>query len=164
MTPRPQLSMTDDEILTLLRDPLVGVLSTIDAGGWPHSVGIYYLPVGTASDLELHMWTYAKSQKVRNAERQPRASLLAEKGQPYVDLRGVLVRGQATVVRDYDAILDLGLQLYERYFLPLTGVPIDEGPRARIERQSHKRVDLVLKAQRIVSWDHARAGNAGGGP
>jgi hypothetical protein len=32
------------------------------------------------ADGELRSWTYAKSQKVRNLERDPRATLLVETG------------------------------------------------------------------------------------
>ena len=51
MSPRPDLSMTPEGIRTLLDQPLVGVLSTIGPGGFPHSVGIFYLPVAQGDDL-----------------------------------------------------------------------------------------------------------------
>ena len=156
MSPRPDLSMSRDAIRGLLDEPLVGVLSTIGPGGFPHSVGIFYLPVNQADDLELHMWVYGKSQKARNVTRDPRTSLLVERGEPYVDLRGVLVSGSARIVSDFDEVLELGKRIYDRYFLPRTQVPLDEGPILNIEKQSQKRVNIVLRAEHFASWDHSR--------
>ncbi|MBW3594063.1 MAG: pyridoxamine 5'-phosphate oxidase family protein, partial [Actinobacteria bacterium] len=91
--PRPDLSMSPQAIREFLRAPHVGVLSTIDRYGFPHSVGIYY----TVDGDDLRMWVYGKSQKVKNVERNARCSLLVEAGEPYVDLKGVLIRGEGRV-------------------------------------------------------------------
>jgi general stress protein 26 len=144
-----------NEVVRLLKGPHTGVLSTLDPRGFPHSVGIYYVPVHD-DQLELHMWVYGKSQKVRNVERDPRASVLVEIGEPYVDLRGTMLRGPARIERDREAIFDLGKQVYERYFFQRTGIPLTDGPIANIERQSEKRVNLVLTATKIASWDHSK--------
>lgn len=156
MPPRPDLSMTPEAIRALLDEPLTGVLATIGPGGFPHSVGIFYLPVPRGDELELKMWVYGKSQKAKNVERDPRASLLVEQGEPYVDLRGVLVGGNARIENGYDDVLELGKRIYDRYFLPRTQVPLEDGPIANIEKQSQKRVNIVLRAERFASWDHGR--------
>lgn len=156
--------MSHEDELALLREPHVGVLSTIDARGFPHSVGIYYVPLDGAAGLELGMWVYGKSQKAVNAQREPRASLLVESGTPYQDLRGVLVRGSCRVERDYESVLELGKKVYERYFEPRLGVPLSAGPIENIERQSQKRVAIVLTADRFASWDHGRGPQTGGAP
>ena len=147
--------MSDEQVRDLLSGPHTGVLSTIGPNGFPHSVGIFYAPVA-AEQLELHMWVYGKSQKARNVERDPRASLLVEHGEPYADLRGALVSGHARVVREPDEVFALGKLVYERYFLPRTGIALDDGPVANIERQSVKRVNIVLTAARVASWDHGK--------
>ena len=146
--------MTVPEILELLREPHTGVLSTIGPGGFPHSVGIYYVVEG--DPVELHMWIYAKSQKAVNVRRNPLASLLVESGEPYQDLRGVLVTGRARVITEFDEVFELGKKIYVRYFEPRTGIPLAEAA-AGIEHQSHKRAALVLTAQNMASWDHSRA-------
>lgn len=158
--PRPDLSMSPEAIQEFLRGPHVGVLSTIDAHGFPHSVGIYY----AAGGEDYRMWVYGKSQKVRNVEREPRCSLLVEVGEPYVDLKGALIRGAARIERDRDVVYSLGREIYERYFYERTGIPFDQGPDARIRRQSEKRVCLVLTPARTASWDHALSASTTGGP
>lgn len=146
--------MSHPEIVALLREPHTGVLSTIGPGGFPHSVGIYY--VVEEDPLEIHMWVYAKSQKAVNVRRNPLASLLVESGEPYQDLRGALVTGRARLVTEFDHVLDLGKKIYERYFAPRTGVPLAEAAPG-LEHQSRKRASLVLTAQNMASWDHSRA-------
>jgi general stress protein 26 len=152
--------MTPEEIRALLDKPLEGVLSTIDARGYPHSVGIYFLPQGSNGSLELWTWVYGKSQKTRNVDRTPRAALLVEHGTPYADLRGVLVRGPARVERDFDVVFDVGKRMYERYFEARTGMTLEQGAVGTVEAQSRKRVCIVIKAERYASWDHGQGGRS----
>jgi PPOX class probable F420-dependent enzyme len=152
--------MTQTAIQEFLRGPHVAVLSTIDRLGFPHAVGIYY-----AGGLdEMAMWVYGKSQKVINVERDPRCSVLVEAGEPYADLKGVLLRGEARVERERDVVYELGRVVYERYFYPRTGIPFDQGPHERIAKQSEKRVCLTLTPTRVASWDHAKNASPTGGP
>lgn len=145
--------MAAEDIATFLEEPHVAVLSTIDHNGFPHSVGMYYLPV----DGAIHMWPYGKSQKVKNLERDPRCSVLVEAGEPYRDLKGVLIRGRAEVVRGFDEVFELGKEIYTRYFLPRTGVALEDGGADGIKRQSEKRVRVVITPERVASWDHGKA-------
>jgi hypothetical protein len=69
-----------------------------------------------------------------------------------------LVRGRARVERDYEFVFELGMRVYERYFAGVTGIPFDEGGSALVEKQSHKRVGIVLPIERIASWDHSKSG------
>ncbi|MEA2498952.1 MAG: hypothetical protein QOH26_1357 [Actinomycetota bacterium] len=153
MGSRPDLTMSPSEVAAFLEDPNFGVLTTLDREGWPHSAGMWFFLEGG----ELRMWTYGKSQKALNARRDPRSSLLVEKGEPYQDLRGVLIRGHVRVETDEDAIAAIGSRLYDRYVAPKTGLTSDEGPQVEIRRQATKRVGLVLPMEDVVSWDHSKA-------
>jgi PPOX class probable F420-dependent enzyme len=145
--------MSPDAVERFLTEPNPGVLTTLGASGWPHSAGMWF----HLEDGALHMWTYAKSQKTMNARRDPRVALLVESGEPYRDLRGVLVRGRVSVTSDVDLVARVGARLYERYVLPRTGVELADGPHVEIERQAAKRVALILPLERVVSWDHSKA-------
>ncbi len=157
MGTRPQLDMTPDAIESFVASMTTCVLSTLDRHGMPHAVTMYFVP----SASEIHMWTYRKSQKARNLTRDPRCAVLIEGGEPYVDTKGVLVRGSAVLVEEYDAIADIGRRIYEHCFLPRLGVAYEDGPRADIERQAHKRVGIVLPMKDAASWDHAKEGVGG---
>jgi PPOX class probable F420-dependent enzyme len=149
---RPDVSMTETEVLAFLEEPRTGVLSTLARDGGPHSAGMWFV----VRDGALEMWTYSKSQKAINARRDPRAAFLVEEGTSYSELRGVLVRGALRMTSDYDEVVGIGRRLYDRYTLPTTKVAVDEGPIVEIERQAAKRVGLILPLRIVASWDHRK--------
>jgi hypothetical protein len=151
---RVDISMSADEVARFLAVPDTGVLSTLGRRGFPHLAGMWFVPVGS----ELHMWTYGKSQKAVNLRRDPRCGLLVERGVEYNELRGVLVRAEAKLIEVFDAIVQIGMALSERYSVPATGEAATRPPEAEIERQAAKRVGLVLPMERLVSWDHSKLG------
>src|SRR4051812_33861600 len=115
---RPDVSMTSDEVRTFLSEPRTAVLTTIGRDGFPHSAGMWFV----VDDDSIRMWTYAKSQKVQNLRRDPRAALLVEVGDDYSNLRGVLVRAEVELLEDHEAIAGIGRGLYDRYTRPRTGM------------------------------------------
>ena len=70
------------------------------ATGWPHLMPLWYV----VRDGRLWSWTYAKSQKVRNLERDPRATLQVEAGVEYEVLRGVMLERDVTIHRETDDV------------------------------------------------------------
>ncbi|UJA21589.1 pyridoxamine 5'-phosphate oxidase [Thermoleophilia bacterium SCSIO 60948] len=109
-----------------------------------------------AGARELWIWTYAKSQKVRNLERDPRATLLVETGHSYQELRGLQVEAEAEIIRDSAAVLDFGKQLTLRYAPGLDEI----GPEAEraLAAQAEKRVAIRFAERRVASWDHRKLG------
>ena len=51
-------------------------------------------------DGDIWAWTFAKSQKVKNLERDPRCTLLVEAGDEYGELRGIQIEAEAELIRD----------------------------------------------------------------
>ena len=139
--------MTDEEVRAFLTDQMTVNCATAGRNGRPHLVSLWYVSVGD----ELHGWTYARSQKARNLERDPRATLLVEDGVQYHELRGVMMECDVEFVRD-DELIDLAVSLFARY--------AGTGPEVRqmIDRQAPKRVGLRFRPTRIVSWDHRKLG------
>jgi hypothetical protein len=101
------------------------------------------------------MTTFGKSQKVKNVERDPRCSLLVESERSYDKLKGLLIRGQAEIVRDAAVVFDTLLAVNRKY---------QQGPeelvRPLFEKQSKKRVLMKIVPERASSWDHAKLGGA----
>ena len=147
--------MNEDEIHSLLRAAKTAVLTTLDRNGWPHSVAMWFVPPADGSDA-IRMWTYRKSQKVKNLARDPRAAVLVETGEGYGELRGVLVRARVETVDDFAAVRAIGVDLHERYVGPLEGAEGDAVVLAEIERQARKRVGLIVPFERVASWDHRK--------
>lgn len=154
MSPRRDVSMTESEVAAFLDLSLSGVLSTLARDGAPHAAGMWFAAGGD----DVRMWTYAKSQKAVNLRRDPRCSLLIEDGVAYDELRGVLIRGEATLIDDFDEVVAIGKDLYDRYTKPRTGIAVEDGPIVEIERQGRKRIGIALPLERLASWDHRKMG------
>ena len=140
--------MSDEEVRAFLADHKVMQVATIGPRGWPHVVPLWYVPDGT----ELRGWTYAKSQKARNLERNPRATVAIEDGVAYHELRGVMLECEVEVERETDRVAGYGEALVDRY--GGGSEEMKEGFRA----QARKRVGLRFIPTRVVSWDHRKLG------
>jgi hypothetical protein len=105
------------------------------------------------ADGGLDCWTYAASQKARNLERDPRATLLTETGTTYQELRGVSMECDAELVRDPELVLDIGVALAVRH----GGTPRPD-LRAALAPQAAKRVGIRFHPTRVSSWDHRKLG------
>jgi len=117
-------------------------------------VALWYVPDGTAS---LSGWTYAKSQKAKNLERDPRATVQVEDGVQYHELRGVMMECDVELERDTERVADFGMALFERY---AGGAELPEGTRDMVLKQAPKRVGLRFVPTRVVTWDHSKLGGA----
>lgn len=155
VSPKLDVSMSNEEVRAFLEEARVGALTTIGRDGYPHTVAMWFVPA--AGGLE--MWTYARSQKARNARRDPRCSFMVETGDRYDELKGVLVKGRLEVVTARDRTEGIGRRIYDRYTRPVTGVPLEDGPIVEIQRQAAKRVGLLLPLRDVASWDHRKMGN-----
>ncbi len=144
---RIDVRMGADQLSALLAVPSTGVFATVGAAGFPHQSAMWFLP----GDGELLMWTYAASQKARNLERDPRASLLVEVGATYRELRGAAIQGSVELIHDPELVRGIGLDLYARYSI----APAAEA-RSLVDSQLSKRVGLRLPFEKVVSWDHRK--------
>jgi PPOX class probable F420-dependent enzyme len=149
---RDQIKLTDAEQHELIQSERVVVVSSLGPRGWPHVMPLWYVP----RDDEIWIWTYAKSQKVKNLERDPRATLLIETGVEYGELRGVQIEAEAEIIRDLDRIVDYATEMTIRYSEGIESVEGDAA--AGLRAQAPKRVAIHFHPKRIASWDHRKLG------
>jgi hypothetical protein len=151
---RDEIAMSDSELVAFLQTERTVICATNGRRGWPHLMPLWYV----VRDGELWAWTFAKSQKVRNLERDPRATLQAEAGASYDQLRGVMIEAQTTIHRELETVGALGVELMLRY--ATSEALQDESARAGIEagvaHQAPKRVGLQFTAVRTASFDHRK--------
>jgi PPOX class probable F420-dependent enzyme len=147
---RAEIVLTADQQRDLLESERVVVVSSLGRRGWPHSMPMWYVP----RDGELWVWTYAKSQKVRNLERDPRATLLVETGHVYTELRGVMIEAEAEIHRDLETVSEFGEQLTVRYSEGISSVEGDAA--AVLQAQAAKRVAIHFHPRRTATWDHRK--------
>jgi PPOX class probable F420-dependent enzyme len=150
MSRREQIELTSAEQTAFLEEQRVVVCATNGVRGWPHLMPLWYVVRGE----EIWSWTYGKSQKVRNLERDPRATLQVEDGERYEELRGLMIEAQTELHRDLETVSALGAELITRYAGAGSTPEVQDAVRA----QASKRVALRFRPERIRSWDHRKLG------
>jgi hypothetical protein len=150
MSRRDQIRMSADEVRAFLEEERTVICATNGVRGWPHLMPLWYLVREADGAPQLWAWTFAKSQKARNLERDARATLQVEAGEDYAGLRGVMLECDVVVHRDVDRTRAFGLELYQRYG------GADEGVRAMVEKQAPKRIVLQFVERRRATWDHRK--------
>ena len=138
--------MSPEGLAAFLDEERTVTCATFGPRGFPHLMPLWYV----VRDGDVWAWTYAKSQKVRNLERDPRATLQVEAGERYEELRGVMLETEAVIHRDLPIVQRFGEALFARY----TGDPT----REVVAAQAPKRVVLQFVERRRASWDHRKLG------
>jgi PPOX class probable F420-dependent enzyme len=146
---RNEIVMSDAELRAFLGERMVMQCATIGPHGRPHMMPLWYVPDG----VELVSWTYAKSQKAKNLERDPRATVGIETGVQYHELRGVTFECDVELEREPERVATYGLRLFERLAGHLT-----PEIRTMIAQQAQKRVGMRFVPSHTVSWDHSKLG------
>lgn len=149
---RDQIKLTEDEQLELLDSERVAIVTSNGVRGWPHSMPMWF----TVRDGVIWVWTYAKSQKVKNLERDPRATVLVETGVEYTELRGIMIESEALIHREPEVVAEFGKELTVRYSEGIESVEGDAA--AALEAQAAKRVAISFPPSRTATWDHRKLG------
>jgi general stress protein 26 len=140
--------MSDEEVLAFLEEERTLTCATVGTDGWPHLMPLWYV----MRQGECWAWTYAKSQKIRNLERESRCTLQVEAGTEYSQLRGVMLKCAAAIHREPEVVAAVGTELARRY----------GGADGHITaEQATKRVALQFVCTRGASWDHRKLSQLG---
>ena len=119
------------------------MLTSQGRDGYPHTVPIGYFRDGD----RIFMGCRDNTQKVKNIERNPKVSLLIEDGKMMSDLRGILFRGDASVVREDEERLKIS-----RLAAKKRGAPEDEWPTTA----SAGAVFIKVDSPKVTSWDYSK--------
>jgi nitroimidazol reductase NimA-like FMN-containing flavoprotein (pyridoxamine 5'-phosphate oxidase superfamily) len=161
---REQIRMSDTEVAAFLAGERTVTCATVGTRGWPHLMPLWYVlrdPPEGEPGPRVWAWTYAASQKVRNLERDPRATLQVEAGEAYEQLRGVMLECEVVIHRDLETVAPLGEAIMLRNSVPRDARPPEELPseaREAVEAQAAKRVGFEFVELRRATWDHRKLG------
>jgi hypothetical protein len=148
---RDQIRLSDDELAAYLEEQRTVIVGTNGPRGVPHLMPLWYVVRGE----EIWGWTFTKSQKIKNLERDPHATLLVEDGVTYDKLRGVSFECDVELDASYEAVKAIGVDLFTRY--GDGNYPVDAVIQM-IEQQVPKRTALRFVPKRAMSWDHRKLG------
>ena len=151
---RPDV-LTTELARELLAARLMANLATHARDGGIHLVPMWFLWDGEAILIP----TNHATQKVRNVERDPSASVMIDDSREGFDLRGITVMGKVTLVRAPDSF-GLNRSIHLKY------ITVAERDSERVDGYlSTDDVTIRLEPVRGYAWDlrHTTSGNAAPG-
>ena len=149
---RDQIKLTPEEVASFLADERVMNVASNGPDGWPHVTALWYVMRGT----DPWIWTYRKSQKVKNLERDDRATTLVESGTEYAELRGVMLRTRAHI--EHDTERDPRFCRGAVRQVPGHHPGHRGDARCTCAPRPPKRVAIRFEVVETVSWDHSKLG------
>jgi PPOX class probable F420-dependent enzyme len=152
MNRRDQIALTPAEQRQYLDEGHTIILGANGPKGYPQLTAMWYVNDGTDT---IWMTTFAKSQKTKNVERDPRVTLLIETGRTYPELKGLMLTATAEIIRDAERVLDM----LERVNVKYNGLQPSAELRNALRGQASKRVLLKITPVKTASWDHAKLGS-----
>ncbi|HEY5192385.1 MAG TPA: pyridoxamine 5'-phosphate oxidase family protein [Solirubrobacteraceae bacterium] len=161
MSRRDQIRMSEEEVASFLSEERTVTCATVGPRGWPHLMPLWYVLRDPDDGVgpRIWAWTYAASQKVRNLERDPRATLQVEAAEQYQELRGVMFECDVLVHRDIETVGALGQEIFRRYAAPRGEPAVDalaSEVAEMVDKQAAKRVAMEFVERRRASWDHRK--------
>lgn len=144
---RTEIALTTEEQSAILDSFKTAIFVTIGPDGVPDPTAMWFV---LDNDGNVVMRTYAKSQKVKNLERDPRVAVLFEDGETYDTLRGLQLTGRIELSRHIDDVLDVVAGLAKKY----QGVEAID--REAMRDYASKQAVMRLRVDRVVSWDHTK--------
>jgi PPOX class probable F420-dependent enzyme len=151
MSRRDQIRMTEAEVDAFLDGRHTMNVASFNHDDTIHLVAMWYAVL----DGDPVFWTFGKSQKILNLQRDPRITCLVETGEEYAELQGVELVGRGEVITDRDAINQIGEAVYVRYF-----GEIDDEVRPFVHATGAKRLGVRITVDKVVSWDHRKLDGA----
>ncbi|ONI72949.1 pyridoxamine 5'-phosphate oxidase [Actinosynnema sp. ALI-1.44] len=152
MSRREQIKMTPDEVRAYLESGRVANVATVGPKNRPHLVPVFYIVEGDG----IATWTYGTSQKVANLRRLAEATVLVETGVAYEELQGVSMECDVEIVEDTEQIVRIGTELLGK--MSAGNSEVLTAAAQFIRAQAEKRVGLVFRPTKVVSWDHRKLG------
>ena len=155
---RKDITMTHEEQQAFLGQGHTLVVTTVGRDGWPHVAPMWYF----MDEQRVAFRGFTKSQKIVNLARNPKITVLREEGEAYEELRGIMIKGTATLIDDPARVLQMYGELSRRYaFTGTAVVPLEgEALEAAFGRFAPKNTGVIVEPESIVSWDHRKLAGA----
>ena len=145
---RDLIRMSDEEIWPFIESRKSLQVATLNKDGSVQLTTLWFAVVDGAIVFE----TFTKAQKVVNLKRDPRIAVLVEDGTTYNELRGVSINARAELVEDPAEGERFATHILRRNN---PEVPEDMVPQAA-KMMAQKRTVVVIRPERIASWDHRK--------
>jgi PPOX class probable F420-dependent enzyme len=153
---RKDITMTGEEVTAFLDETAILQVATIGTDGWPHLAPMWFV----MEDDKIVFRSFTRSQKIVNLRRDPRLTVLAEDGDDYAELRGVMIKAEARLVEDPAYVLAIYGRLAAKYAMvgPEPVELSEDDLEAAFGRFASKNTAVVVEPIKTASWDHGKIG------
>ena len=135
--------MSEQEALAYIDTaPGWATLSTIGPDGYPHSIPIGWFRV----HKKIYMGCIDRTQKVKNIERNEKIAVCIESGTTMKDIKGILLRGNASIIRAPEDRLAVSILAAKS-----RGVEEKDLPKEASDKGAY----IELSDFKITSWDYS---------
>jgi len=158
---RKEISLTAEEVEIFLAEKLTLIVTTLGKDGHPHTAPMWFF----TDDGKIVFRSFTKSQKIVNLRRDPRITVLLERGIGYTELQAVMIKGTARLIDGADDpayVLEAYRRLAARYAM-VGSEPVALDPAALEQafgKFAPKNTAVIVEPDRIFSWDHTKLGGA----
>ena len=147
---RDRIRLSPEEVGVFIEEQKSLQVATVNPDGTPHLSTLWFAVV----DGDIVFETYTKSQKIKNLERDNRIAVLLEDGVEYDKLRGVAINGHVELHTDPEVVHRYALEVMDRNNPEVDREMLSEAA----ESMAQKRTAVVVKADKVISWDHTKLG------
>ncbi len=153
---RKDITMTGREITAFLDEAAILEVATIGSNGWPHLAPMWFV----MEDERIVFRSFTRSQKILNLQRDPRLTVLAEDGDAYEELRGVMIKAEARLIEDPAYVLAIYGRLAAKYAMvgPEPVELSEEDLYSAFGRFASKNTAVIVEPVKTASWDHRKIG------
>jgi len=155
---RKDITMSPDELRSFLEEGRTLLVASLHRDGRPHLVPMWYV----MEDGKVVYRSFTRSQKIVNLRRDPRLSVLVERGEAYAELQGVMIEGHARLIDDPAYVLALYGKMAAKYAMvgPEPKVLSPEELESAFGRYASKNTAVVVEPVRVTTWDHTKLAGA----
>jgi len=155
---RKDITMSPGDLRAFLEEGRVVQVASLHRDGRPHLVPMWYV----VDDGKVVFRSFTRSQKIVNLRRDPRLSVLVERGEAYAELQGVMIEGLARLIDDPPYVLALYGKMAAKYAMvgPEPKALSPEELEVAFGRHAAKNTAVVVEPSRVTSWDHTKLGGA----
>lgn len=147
---RQYVAMTDEEVWQFVAEQKVMLFSFVLANGYPHLSPIWYV---TLDDV---IYFRVTSNKVKATVADgAKVCCAVEEGEKYTDLRGAIIWGRATVVRDQHLVERYKLLAREKYS-GVASADLSVPEEWARQREADPYTFIAIVPERISSWDNRK--------
>ncbi len=141
------VSMPKGEVEALINTEPLLRLATASKSAEPHVATIWYVHL----DGSIYLTADEKTKKIRNIKENSKVSLVIDSGQELFKVKGVMISGEAKIIKDTDIKTRVRSLFADKYFDSK-----DDPEFKRLDFHMEKQAFVEIKPVKTVSWDYTK--------